>query len=102
QTDTTLANLSNIPAVYDLYSQLLLGYTSVTHLQLYQMKSTTELATWLELGIPATYVSIWRNLVLNGPANPTLAQVSQYNQPANQTAWTTVEALTAKPYRSIS
>jgi len=102
QNDRTLDNLSNITAVYDLYYQLLLGYTSVTHLQLYQMKSTTELATWLELGIPATYVSIWRNLVLNGPANPTLAQVSQYNQQANQTAWPTVEALTAQPYRSIA
>jgi len=36
--DRTITNLSNVTSIYDIYYQLLVGYTSVVHLQLYQEK----------------------------------------------------------------
>src|SRR5437762_4985447 len=41
--DGKLSNINNITSIYDIYGQLLLGYTSVVHLELYQTKNATTL-----------------------------------------------------------
>ena len=100
--DRTITNLSNVTSIYDIYYQLLVGYTSVVHLQLYQEKNLTGLATSLEFGIPATYVNQWTTLVNSGPFNITQAQVAGYNQKANQSTWLTVSSQTPQAYLPIA
>ncbi len=100
--DRTITNISNVTSVYDIYYQLLVGYTSEVHLQLYQEKNLTSLATWLEYGIPATYSSQWTTLVNSGPFNITQAQVSTYNQKANQSTWLIVSSQTPLAYQPIA
>lgn len=102
RNDRTITNLSNVTSVYDIYYQLLVGYTSEVHLQLYQEKNLTGLATWLEFGIPATYVNQWTTLVNSGPFNITQALVSSYNQKANQSVWLAVSQQTPQPYQLIA
>src|SRR5438094_5527866 len=85
--DRTITNLSNVTSIYDIYYQLLVGYTSEVHLQLYQKKNLTSLATSLEFGIPTIYVSQWTTLVNSGPFNINQSQLAAYNQKANQSAW---------------
>jgi RND superfamily putative drug exporter len=100
--DRTITNLSNVTSIYDIYYQLLVGYTSVVHLQLYQEKTLTGLATSLEFGIPATYVNQWTTLVNSGPFNITQAQVATYNQKANQSTWLTVSSQTPQAYLPLA
>src|SRR6267143_1525400 len=100
--DRTITNLSNVTSIYDIYYQLLVGYTSVVHLQLYQEKNLTGLATSLEFGIPATYVNQWTTLVNSGPFNITQAQVATYNQKANQSTWLTVSSQTPQAYLPLA
>jgi RND superfamily putative drug exporter len=100
--DRTITNLSNVTSIYDIYYQLLVGYTSVVHLQLYQEKNLTSLATSLEFGIPAIYVNQWTTLVNSGPFNITQAQVAAYNQKANQSTWLTVSSQTPQAYLPLA
>ncbi len=100
--DRTITNLSNVTSIYDIYYQLLVGYTSLVHLQLYQEKNLTSLATSLEFGIPATYVNQWTTLVNSGPFNITHAQVAAYNQKANQSTWLTVSSQTPQAYLPLA
>ena len=100
--DRSITNLSNVTSIYDIYYQLLVGYTSVVHLQLYQEKNLTSLATTLEFGIPTTYVSQWTTLVNSGPFNINQSQVAAYNQKANQSAWPIIASQTPQAYQSIA
>ncbi|HZY46842.1 MAG TPA: MMPL family transporter, partial [Candidatus Bathyarchaeia archaeon] len=100
--DRTITNLSNVTSIYDIYYQLLIGYTSEVHLELYQEKNITALATWLEFGIPATYANQWTTLVNSGPFNITQAQVIAYNQKANQSTWVTVSSQTPPAYQQTA
>lgn len=100
--DRNLGNLNNITSIYDIYYQLTVGYTSVVHVQLYQMRNTTSLATFLEFGIPSTYVNTWISIVLGGPLNVSLAQVVQYNKQANDTIGTIIAAQTPPSFRAIA
>ncbi len=100
--DRTVTNLSNVTSIYDIYYQLLVGYTSEVHLQLYQEKNLTNLATSLEFGIPTIYVNQWTTLVNSGPFNITQAQVIAYNQKANQSTWLIVSSQTPQAYLPIA
>ncbi len=100
--DRTITNLSNVTSIYDIYYQLLVGYTNVVHLQLYQEKNLTSLAASLEFGIPAIYVTQWTTLVNSGPFNITQAQVAAYNQKANQSTWLTVSSQTPQAYLPLA
>jgi RND superfamily putative drug exporter len=100
--DRTITNLSNVTSIYDIYYQLLVGYTSVVHLQLYQEKNLTSLATSLEFGIPAIYVNQWTTLVNSGPFNINQSQVAVYNQKANQSAWLIVSSQTPQPFLPLA
>src|SRR3989449_4873552 len=100
--DRSITNLSNVTSIYDIYYQLLVGYTSLVHLQLYQDKNLTSLATSLEFGIPAIYATQWTTLVNSGPFNITQAQVAAYNQKANQSAWLTVSSQMAQAYLPLA
>ena len=100
--DRTITNLSNVTSIYDIYYQLLVGYTSVVHLQLYQEKNVTGLATSLEFGIPTIYANQWTTLVNSGPFNITQAQIAAYNQKANQSTWLTVSSQTPQVYLPLA
>jgi len=100
--ERTITNLSNITSIYDIYYQLLVGYTSVVHLELYQEKNLTSLATFLEFGIPATYVNQWTTLVQSGPFNINQAQVAAYNQQANQSTWLIISSQTPQDYHPVA
>jgi len=100
--DRSITNLSNVTSIYDIYYQLLVGYTSLVHLQLYQEKNLTSLATSLEFGIPAIYATQWTTLVNSGPFNITQAQVAAYNQKANQSAWPIISSQTPQAYHAIA
>jgi len=100
--DRTITNLSNVTSIYDIYYQLLVGYTSEVHLQLYQEKNLTSLATSLEFGIPSIYVNQWTTLVNSGPFNITQAQIIAYNQKANQSTWMIVSSQTSQAYLPIA
>ena len=100
--DRTITNLSNVTSVYDIYYQLIIGYNSVVHLQLYQEKNLTSLANSLEFGIPSTYASQWTTLVNSGPFNITQSQVYNYNQKANQSTWLQVSSQTPPTYQPLA
>jgi putative drug exporter of the RND superfamily len=100
--DRTITNLSNVTSIYDIYYQLLVGYNSVIHLQLYQEKNVTSLANSLEFGIPATYASQWTTLVNSGPFNINQSEVISYNQKANQSTWLQVSQQTPQAYQPIA
>src|SRR2546425_581722 len=100
--DRTITNLSNVTSIYDIYYQLLVGYTSVVHLQLYQEKNATGLATSLEFGIPTIYVNQWTTLVNSGPFNINQSQVAVYNQKANQSAWPIIASQIPQAYQPIA
>jgi RND superfamily putative drug exporter len=100
--DRTITNLSNVTSIYDIYYQLLVGYTSEIHLQLYQEKNLTSLATSLEFGIPTIYVNQWTTLVNSGPFNITQAQIAAYNQKANQSTWLTVSSQTPQVFLPLA
>ncbi|HZY94037.1 MAG TPA: efflux RND transporter permease subunit [Candidatus Bathyarchaeia archaeon] len=102
RNDPKLSNISNSTSIYDIYYQLLLGYTSVVHLQLYQVKNLTSLATSLEFGIPSTYVNRWTSLVSAGPFNVNQAQLTAYNAQANATSWPIIAAQTPPAYQSTA
>src|SRR5712691_4942630 len=90
--DGKLSNINNITSIYDIYSQLLLGYTSVVHLQLYQTKNATTLASNIEFGIPSTYVSQWISLVNSGSGTIDQTQLAAYNSQAYNSSWPIVSA----------
>jgi putative drug exporter of the RND superfamily len=100
--DRTITNLSNVTSIYDIYYQLLVGYTSEVHLQLYQEKNLTSLAISLEFDIPSIYVSQWTTLVNSGPFNINQSQVATYNQKANQSTWLTVSSQTPQAYLPLA
>jgi len=100
--DRKITNLSNVTSIYEIYYQLLVGYTSLVHLQLYQEKNLTSLATSLEFGIPAIYVNQWTTLVNSGPFNITQAQIAVYNQKANQSTWLIVSSQTPQAYLPVA
>jgi len=100
--DRTITNLSNVTSIYDIYYQLLVGYTSEVHLQLYQEKNLTSLATSIEFGVPAIYVNQWTTLVNSGPFNINQSQVAAYNQKANQSAWLIIASQTPQAYQPIA
>src|SRR2546425_873304 len=97
--DRTITNLSNVTSIYDIYYQLLVGYSSEVHLQLYQEKNLTSLATSIEFGIPTIYVNQWTTLVNSGPFNINQSQVAAYNQKANQSAWPIISSQTPQAYQ---
>src|SRR3989441_9233801 len=102
RNDRTITNLSNVTSIYDIYYQLLVGYTSVVHLQLYQEKNLTGFATSLEFGIPTVYVYQWTTLVNSGNFSITQAQVAAYNQKANQSTWLIVSSQTPQAYLPLA
>jgi uncharacterized membrane protein YdfJ with MMPL/SSD domain len=99
--DGKLSNINNLTSIYDIYGQLLLGYTSVVHLQLYTTKNATTLASNIEFGIPSTYVSQWISLVNSGgPVDQT--QLAAYNRQAYNSSWPVVSAQTPTAYQTIA
>jgi len=100
--DGKLSNINNITSIYDIYSQLLLGYTSVIHLQLYQTKNATTLASNIEFGIPSTYVSQWISLVNSGSGTIDQTQLAAYNGQAYSSSWPIVSAQTPAAYQTIA
>jgi putative drug exporter of the RND superfamily len=102
RNDRTITNLSNVTSIYDIYYQLLVGYNSVVHLQLYQEKNVTSLASSLEFGIPTTYASQWTTLVNSGPFNINQSEVIGYNQKANQSTWLQVSQQIPQAYQATA
>jgi len=100
--DGKLSNINNITSVYDIYGQLLLGYASVVHLQLYQTKNATTLASNIEFGIPSTYVSQWISLVNSGSGTVNQTQLAAYNRQAYNSSWPVVFAQTPPANRTIA
>jgi len=100
--DRTITNLTNVTSIYDIYYQLLVGYTNEVHLQLYQEKNLTSLSTSLEFSIPTIYVNQWTTLVNLGPFNINQSQVAAYNQKANQSAWPIISSQTPQAYQPIA
>ena len=100
--DGKLSNINNITSIYDIYSQLLLGYTSVVHLQLYQTKNATSLASNIEFGVPSTYVSQWISLVNSGSGTIDQAQLAAYNSQAYNSSWPIVSSQSAAAYQTIA
>jgi len=100
--DGKLSNINNITSIYDIYGQLLLGYTSVVHLQLYQTKNATTLATNIEFGIPSVYVSQWISLVNSGSGTVDQTQLAAYNSQAYNSSWPIVSAQTPAAYQKIA
>jgi len=100
--DGKLSNINNITSIYDIYSQLLLGYTSVVHLQLYQTKNATTLASNIEFGIPSTYVSQWISLVNSGSGTIDQTQLAAYNGQAYNSSWPIVSSQTPAAYQKIA
>src|SRR5213080_1846257 len=94
RNDPTLTNIGNITTIYDIYYQLLLGFTSVAHFQLYQIQNATNLANLLEFGIanatswaivspliPPTYTQVaidYQNLFYKS-WNSTFSSAENYN-----------------------
>ncbi len=102
RNDPTLTNIGNITTIYDIYYQLLLGFTSVAHFQLYQIQNATNLANLLEFGIPNTYLTTWTSIVNNAGFNVTGNQVIAYNQIANATSWAIVSPLIPSTYVKVA
>src|SRR5438105_651629 len=100
--DGKLSNINNITSIYDIYSQLLLGYTSVVHLQLYQTKNATTLASNIEFGIPSTYVSQWISLVNSGSGTIDQAQLAAYNSQAYNSSWPIVSSQPPAAYHTVA
>jgi uncharacterized membrane protein YdfJ with MMPL/SSD domain len=100
--DGKLSNINNITSIYDIYGQLLLGYTSVVHLQLYQTKNATTLASNIEFGIPSVYVSQWISLVNSGPGTVNQTQLATYNRQAYNSSWPVVSAQTPATFQTIA
>ncbi|TMH94499.1 hypothetical protein E6H37_07135, partial [Candidatus Bathyarchaeota archaeon] len=100
--DRTITNLTNVTSIYDIYYQLLVGYTNEVHLQLYQEKNLTSLSTSLEFSIPTIYVNQWTTLVYSGPFSINQSQVAVYNQKANQSAWPIISSQTPQAYQPIA
>ncbi len=100
--DPSLTNISNITSIYDIYYQLIYGFTSVVHFQLYQLKNATDTAAFLEYGIPDVYVSEWSNFVRTGPQNLNGADIAQYNRQANATSWVLISSQTPQAYLPIA
>ena len=102
RNDPTLTNIGNITTIYDIYYQLLLGFTSVAHFQLYQIQNATNLANLLEFGIPNTYLTTWTSIVNNAGFNVTGNQVIAYNRIANATSWAMVSSLIPSTYAKVA
>jgi RND superfamily putative drug exporter len=100
--DGKLSNINNITSIYDIYSQLLLGYTSEVHLELYQTKNATTLASNIEFGIPSIYVTQWISLVNSGSGNIDQTQLAAYNSQAYNSSWPIVSAQTPAAYQKIA
>src|SRR3989441_658873 len=100
--DGKLSNIDNITSIYDIYSQLLLGYTSVVHLELYQTKNATTLASNIEFGIPSTYVTQWISLVNSGSGTVSQTQLAAYNSQAYNSSWPLVLAQTPTAYQTVA
>jgi len=100
--DGKLSNINNITSIYDIYGQLLLGYTSVVHLELYQTKNATTLASNIEFGIPSTFVSQWISLVNSGSGTVNQAQLAAYNSQAYNSSWPIVSSQTPAAYHTIA
>ncbi len=100
--DGKLSNINNITSIYDIYSQLLLGYTSIVHLELYQTKNATTLASNIEFGIPSTYVSQWISLVNSGSGAVDQTQLAAYNSQAYNSSWPIVSSQTPAAYQTIA
>jgi len=102
QQDSTLSNLSNVTSIFDIYYRLLLGYTSVIHSQLYQLKNATSLAVFIEFGIPSIYATTWASIVNTGPDNVSRAQVSMFNSQANASISAVVAGQVPLPFQPIA
>ncbi len=100
--DPKLSNISNSTSIYDIYYQLLLGYTSVVHLELYQTKNATILATSIEFGIPNIYVNQWIALISSGPPSIDQSQLAAYNRQAYNSSWPIVSAQTPPVYQTVA
>ena len=100
--DGKLSNINNITSIYDIYSQLLLGYTSEVHLELYQTKNATTLASNIEFGIPSIYVTQWISLVNSGSGAIDQTQLAAYNSQAYNSSWPIVSAQTPAAYQKIA
>ena len=72
------------------------------HLQLYQTKNATSLASNIEFGVPSTYVSQWISLVNSGSGTIDQAQLAAYNSQAYNSSWPIVSSQTAAAYQTIA
>src|SRR2546425_149293 len=100
--DGKLSNINNITSIYDIYYQLLVSYTSIVHLQLYQTKNATTLATNIEFGIPSVYVNDWVSQISSAPSNITQAQLAAYSLQAYNDSWPIVSAQTPSGYQTVA
>src|SRR5947199_390154 len=100
--DGKLSNINNITSIYDIYYQLLVSYTSIVHLQLYQTKNATTLAANIEFGIPSVYVNDWVSQISSAPSNITQAQLAAYNLQAYNDSWPIVSAQTPSGYQTVA
>src|SRR5207247_4948687 len=89
-------------SIYDIYYQLLVSYTSVVHLQLYQTKNATTLATYIEVWIPNAYVKDCVSQISSAPSNITQAQLVAYNLQAYNDSWPIVSAQTPSGYQTVA
>ena len=102
RNDGKLSNINNITSIYDIYYQLLVSYTSIVHLQLYQTKNTTTFATNIEFGIPSVYVNDWVSQISSAPSNITQAQLAAYSLQAYNDSWPIVSAQTPSGYQTVA
>ena len=100
--DGKLSDINNITSIYDIYYQQLLGYTNLVHLQLYQTKNATTLATNIEFGIPSAYVNTWISLISSAPPTINQTQLAAYNQQAYNASWPLISAQTPPGNQTIA
>ena len=100
--DNKLSNINNITSIYDIYYQQLLGYTNVVHLQLYETKNATTLATNIEYGIPTAYVNTWISIISQAPSNITQSELATYNQQAYNNTWPIISPQIPSANRTIA
>jgi len=100
--DGKLSDVTNVTSIYDIYYRQLQAYTNVLHLQLYQTKNATTLATNIELGIPNAYVTTWISLISSAPPTINQTQLIAYNQQAYNASWPIISAQTPPAYQTIA
>jgi putative drug exporter of the RND superfamily len=100
--DGKLTTINNITSIYDIYYQLLLSYAGVMHVQVFQTKNATTLASNLEFGIPSIYVNTWISIISSGPGTLNQTNLATANRLAYNESWPFVSAQTPATYQGIA